>query len=543
MAPLPALVSADGSPLRADRRAEHFRAINSTFRGADPVSQELGGWHPSLTSPAAETWGERDPLVARIQDITRNNGFAAGAQQTLVDSIIGASWRLSPRPNWRALSIDFEEAASWSTMVAARWRSYANDPGCWIDAERRQRFGGMLATQFNTWFLAGEHCSIGKWIPQRIGPGRARYATSVQLIDPDRLSNPYMGPELPNRRQGVELAEFGEPIGYHIRDAHPADWPQAGASVTWTYIPRETAWGRQVFMHGFEVKRPGQVRGKPQAASIVEALRLQDVYERGAAAQAILNALYATTLETEFGGMDPELVEQIFGKDPTTNALQSPNVDMTFRGVKVPVMPPGVRLSFKTPAQPAAAQFDQFEQAVLRRVAAGLGLSYEQVSRDYSRTNYSSARASFAEAWKFMTGRSRFMATSCADLWYALWLEEAIDSGEIELPKNAPDFWEARSDWTACRWIGPGKGYVDEVKETQAAVMKIDANLSTLEDEVAEQGGDWLENAEQRAYENQELESLGLAGTSSNVYLANSQSIVKEDQSNPPPGQQPQEAA
>jgi lambda family phage portal protein len=536
---VPSLVAPDGTPLRAvapglGRRAEHFRAIQPAFRGADPISQELGGWHPSLTSPAGETWGERDPLVARIQDITRNNGFAAGAQQTLVDSVIGAKWRLSARPNWRSLGIDFKAARAWATMVAAKWRSYAEDPGCWIDAERRQRFGGLLATQFNTWFLAGEHLSIGKWIPERIGPGRARYATAVQLIDPDRLSNPYMGPELPNRRQGVELAEFGEPVGYHIRDAHPGDWPLAAASVTWSYIPRETAWGRPVGIHGFEVKRAGQVRGKPMAASIVEALRLQDVVERGTAAQSVLNALYATTLETEYGGMDPELVEQIFGKDPQTQAILPPNVDMTFRGVKVPVMPPGVRLSFKQPANPAAAQFAQFEESVLRRVAAGVGLSYEQVSRDYTRTNYSSSRASFAEAWKFMTGRSSFMANSCADIWYAMWLEEAIDTGEVELPKGAPDFYEARADWTACRWIGPGKGYVDESKETQASVMKVDANLSTLEEEAAEQGGDWLEIAEQRAYEHGELKELGLENESAKVYLANTQSITKEDQGRQP---------
>src|SRR3954469_13318202 len=100
------------------RSAERFRALGSHFRAADPVSQELGGWHPSLTSPATEMWGERDPLVARIQDLTRNNGFAAGTKQTLVDTVIGANWRLAPAPNWRALGIDFKAAIAWSIEVA-----------------------------------------------------------------------------------------------------------------------------------------------------------------------------------------------------------------------------------------------------------------------------------------------------------------------------------------------------------------------------------------------------------------------------------------
>ena len=520
------------------RSAEHFRAIGagSHFRAADPVSQELGGWHPSLTSPATEMWGERDPLVARIQDVTRNNGFAAGAKQTLVDTVIGANWRLSPAPNWRALGIDFKAAIAWSTDVAAKWRSYADDVGCWIDFSRRQRFGGLLRTQFNSWFLSGEHCAIGRWKPRNVQPGRGKYATCLQLIDPDRLSNPYNEPERRDLRQGVKLdPETNEPLGYFFRDAHPMDWPNALQSMTWTYVVRELPWGRPQVIHGFEVERDGQVRGKPPIASVVETLRLEDIYERTEAVSAVLNAMYAATIETDFAGMDAELIEQIFGKRHDGSA-SGPSIDMTFRGVKVPQLPPGTRLKFNT-MQRGGAQFAQFEEAVLRRVAAGAGLSYEQVSRDYSKTNYSSARASLLEAWRFMQGRSEFMATSFADPAYVLWLEEAIARGEVELPKGVPDFYQARSDWTMCRWIGPGRGWIDPVKEVQASVMKIDAGLATLESEAAEQGRDWLEVSEQRAYEAEELKRLGLDQTSSKVYLANAQSITREDQ----PGQKQQE--
>ena len=38
----------------------------------------------------------------------------------------------------------------------------------------------------------------------------------------------------------------------------------------------------------------------------------------------------------------------------------------------------------------------EFEQSLLRYIAAALGVSYEQLSKDYSQTNYSSARAAMA---------------------------------------------------------------------------------------------------------------------------------------------------
>jgi capsid protein len=48
------------------------------------------------------------------------------------------------------------------------------------------------------------------------------------------------------------------------------------------------------------------------------------------------------------------------------------------------------------------------------------------------------------------------------------------------------------------------------VKEAQAAQIRMDAGISTLEDECAEQGLDWEEVLEQRARERSRMEELGL---------------------------------
>ena len=538
----PGLINPDGTPLRAPRdrrRAGPWNGVGGpgslqqSFRGASWLSQELAGWMPSLTSPTAEIWPARDSLVARSQDITRNNGYAAGAKQTLVDSIIGARWRLMPMPNWSALGITFQQALDWAAAVEPKWRAYAEDPGCWIDASRWQRFSGLLRTQFTTWFGTGEHFSVAKWLPERVMPGKAHYATCLQLIDPDRVSNPFGAPELPDQRMGVQLGEHGEAVGYHIREAHPMDFPNAYKAMRWDYVPRETWWGRPVVLHGLEIEREGNVRGKPPLAAIVESFRLQDVYERYEALGAILNAVYSAVIETDFGST-PEAVEDMLGLAARPGHLLDPSDDtrrvMRHNGVEIPVMDPGFHLQFKSPARPAGAQFDAFEAAVLRRIAAGIGLSYEQISRDYSRTNYSSARASLLEAWKFMQGRSEFFQTSFADPVYALWLEEAINKGEIETPKGAPNFYEAKSEWTECSWIGPGRGWIDPVKEVTASVMKMDAGISTLRKEAAEQGEDWREIAEERAYEAAFLKRLGLTQPGTKQFLDTARTIETADE-------------
>lgn len=75
---------------------------------------------------------------------------------------------------------------------------------------------------------------------------------------------------------------------------------------------------------------------------------------------------------------------------------------------------------------------------------------------------------------------------------------------------DAPDFYENRYAYTRCKWIGPGRGWVDPVKEAQACQLRMEIGLSTLENECASQGLDWEEVVEQRLREKNKLRELGL---------------------------------
>lgn len=93
--------------------------------------------------------------------------------------------------------------------------------------------------------------------------------------------------------------------------------------------------------------------------------------------------------------------------------ISSPRYDtnsVTLGGVKIPHLFPGDDLKLQT-AQDSDNGFSALEQALLRYIAAGLGVSYEQLSRDYSKVSYSSARASANESWRYFMGRRKFIAS------------------------------------------------------------------------------------------------------------------------------------
>jgi capsid protein len=76
----------------------------------------------------------------------------------------------------------------------------------------------------------------------------------------------------------------------------------------------------------------------------------------------------------------------------------------------------------------------------------------------------------------------------------------------------APKFYEPlmKEALSACSWIGASRGQIDELKETQAAVLRIKTGLSTLEIEASRLGLDWREIISQKAREKKMIDAAGL---------------------------------
>jgi capsid protein len=96
-------------------------------------------------------------------------------------------------------------------------------------------------------------------------------------------------------------------------------------------------------------------------------------------------------------------------------------------------------------------------------------VTYEELSMDFSQTNYSSARAALLIAWNETLALRGLLEAGVVWPYFAAWLEEAIDNGTIALPAGAPEFWDAPDAYCEGDWRGPARGYIDETKETEAA--------------------------------------------------------------------------
>jgi lambda family phage portal protein len=337
----------------------------------------------------------------------------------------------------------------------------------------------------------------------------------VQIVDPDRMSNPNLGWDTPTMRGGVELDPVTtEAVAYHVRKAHPYDAGVLASTPTmdgvanayvWEPVPaRDPVTGRSRFIHLYAVERPGQTRGKPAMTAVMPMFHMLDHYERAELQAAVVNALIAVLVESQ---LPMEQILQLFGGNSEEYLLARREHQDRAKlqgGAMIPMFP-GDKATGFAPQRPNA-QFGAFTETILRNIGTSLGLPLELLMKDFSKTNYSSARAALLEAWRHFNNRRDWLVTHWADEIYALWLEEAANRGEIE----APTFYRDKSAWCRCEWIGDGKGWVDPLKEAQASEQRRKSRVSTLQRECAEQGLDWRQVLEQQAAEKKYAEGLGI---------------------------------
>jgi lambda family phage portal protein len=459
----------------------------------------MGGWNPAAGSADADLLPELETLLARSRDMARNNGLAAGATQTLKDNIIGAILRLSAKPDWRLLGWTPERAREWSNLTEAKFRTWADTTEC--DASREQTLHGLTLQALGGTLLNGDALALPLWLPR---PG-ASWSTRLLMVEADRLRTPIGLQMRDDIRGGIERDRYGAPVAYYLTKRHPGDSWSMGIDPEYERIPAFTAWGRRRVLHLHDKERAGQSRGKPIVTAVMREFHMAGKYANTELQAAVSNSLIAAFLESD---LSPEASANLFGDDPRAAWGQSLHQARNMRelkGAAVIPLPVGARLSSFTPGRPNPS-FEAFMLATLRHIAAGLNIPYELLVKDFSKTNYSSVRAALLEAWRYFNGRRRWLM----DVWlrpiYELWLEEAINAGEIE----APGFYQNRHAYTRCRFIFGGKGWVDPVKEAQASVIRRNAHMSTLEAECAEQGLDYEEVIEQIAAEQALMRRAGI---------------------------------
>jgi lambda family phage portal protein len=528
--------------IRDDVGPNEMALVGSPLEAIGNMNRATAMWNPMLLSADRQTGQVKDATDARVRDLWYNEGYVNSGVTIHKDSIVGAAYLFNSKPDYKTLGLDDVWAAEFAEEIEAKFTLWAQSTECYPDAQRTKNFTDILRLAVGIYCATGEYLATTEWSLDRSLPIR----TCFQPIELERLCNPYGTIDTPYLRRGIERDAQFAPVAAHIRAAHPTDWNTFNAFI-WKRIPMKKAWGRVMVTHIVEQNRPDQTRGLSDIASALGELQMMRKFRGVVLQNALVNSTFAATIESELpsdvvfqslgGGRENNPEEAITNYAAaylgSINKYIGGSKNMVIDGVRIPHLYPGTKLKMQ-PAGTGGPLGQEFEKSMIRYMSATLGVPYEELSHDFSGTNYSSIRAAIQQTGKRMHARKASIADKAANIMFRCWLEEALQKrGFItSMPRvKKIDFYEGLNAEAMCRgdWIGASRGQIDELKETQAAVLRIANNLSTVEIETARLGKDWRKILPQREREMLEEKQRGLPQAGAVSPVSNGQSTQYDD--------------
>lgn len=510
---------------RAFERAQERQVLRAS-QAWDGASSSRRWADRTISGGSADSDLDRDDidkLRSRSRDRWRNDGLAHGALNAMVEGVAGCGMRPLLRLDETALGIPRERARALQRQAGQLWREWCRT----ADACERVTMDELQPLIVGSCFMSGDVFLRPLMVTSATQP--SRFELRVEVIESDRCDTP-LGKLSGSIRNGIELGVRGEPTHYWISKEHPGD---SFGPRTFDRIPRIAPTGRPNVLHVYAVERPGQSRGRPLLAPVLDAFKDLDDYVEAEVVRSQVAACFAAFVKRA----DPYSAA-ISATASGTPANQPREVELTPGGIHY--LQQNEDISFGNPSSPNAA-FDAFVRTTRQMICAPLDIPYEIAARDLRGMNYSNARAAFLLAWRSFAKRQRWCVNSFLQPLWELLLEEAWLKGIWD----ADDFAERRALWTNTIWIASGRGWIDPLKEVQAEQLRLQNALTTRSQiAAANDGADWeTEIAPQLVEEEALLEQLRRdAGVETPASRETSPPTEDQD-SEPEPAEEPQETA
>lgn len=416
---------------------QHEGRLQRRGYDAGKTGRRAGTWSAGGGSANAEVTPTLSRVRNRSREMVRNNGYAKKAINTLVARSIGTGiLSVPPAP------------------VQPAWAEFVET----CDYEGQMDLYGLQSLISRTAFEAGE-CIV-----RRIRTRDLRVPLQLQVLEPDYLDDAKFGP-VGNGNfavAGVEIDRTGRRVAYWLYDAHPGEVGYLPKSFTSKRVEAS-----EVIFH-YEKERPGQLRAMPRMA--VSMMRLHDVDEYQDAVMMLkkIAACFAAFV-TQPAGTQRTVVEST--TDPATGRREEQLAPgMIWYGN------PGEDVKF---GSLGAIARDDYTNDQLHAIAAGIGVTYEQMTGDHSQVTYLSGRSAqldfraLVETYQWV----HFIPTVCRGIerWF---VDAAYTAGRV------------RADRYTFEHTPPRFPMVDPLKDTQADKEEVLAGFSSRAEKIRLRGED-----------------------------------------------------
>ena len=441
------------SPVWGARRAA-ARQVLDTYGERAYAAARSGrrnkGWLGRSTSANSEIGSSLRDLRNRSREFVRDSWAGQRMLDVLTSHVIGTGIMTIPNTG-------SDRDDNKAKLVLEEWSEQADIEG-FLD------WPGMQALTVRSMIEGGDtvvrHIDIsmnsaGRTVPFRL---QGLEGDSIDTSkDTTAISQP--GQRI---RLGVQLGQWGSREGLHLFEDHPSE---LGLNATRSNF---VAW--RDLSHVYRPLRFGQVRGVPWFSSILLNGRdVQDLIE-ATLVKARTEACFAAFVTRSSGGLSPLSKQNKDGDDKKITRIEPGMIAELGDG----------EITFANPSSQTA--FGEVYMSAMQAMAAGAGITYDQLTGDLRQANYSSLRAGKIEFRRLVEQIqwTVFVPQLIAPVTRRL-IDRAILAGKLR----------DRRDGYPLDHIMPAVEPIDPKKDLEADILAARSGRLSPQEFIAAWGRDW----------------------------------------------------
>ena len=421
------------------------------------------GWGTSTTSEDSELQTSLRTARNRSRALIRDAAYAKRAKVIVQNNVVGSGIGLQAKV--KTTRDKFHDAVN--DEIETQWQRWCLATSCHMG--RSLHFADLERLLIGQVFETGEvfirkhfHALPGSSVP-----------LALEVIEPERIADeftPSPGDANNTVRLGIEIDAYGAPVAYFLRTIHPGDY---------SFMPRTVDRVERVpaeqIIHLRVIDRWPQTRAIPWMHAAARKLNDMDGLTEAEITAARASACYMGFVQP------PPDNDTSFGDEQEDGSVQE-----ELEPAVIHRLNPGETFTSYLPNRPNT-QIDPFMRMMLREVAAGVGCSYESLSRDYSQSNYSSSRLALLDdrdLWRVL--QVWFIRTFRADL-HRTWLQQAVLAGAVSTIRVG-EYGVNPEKFEAVCFKPRGWSWVDPTKEVAAYKEAVRCGFTTNSDVIAQTG-------------------------------------------------------
>jgi lambda family phage portal protein len=397
---------------------------------------------------------DRLKLLDLSREFFRDNAIYGGMISKAAENIAGSGFGLQAKTG----------SPEWNSQAESIWRGWWN--------EQSPEIKGLQSGPAVEEMVARELLLCGDVGAIKTDRGL------LQLIEAEQIRGPGLMDD------GIVKDSVGAPEQFYVA---PYLSQISGAPS----VSSAKKVGRADFLFIVKPERPSSIRGVPPAQAAFSMLhRVNDVCDAEALAWQLLSRMAVSITRAGGANLAYQETEDDDTKDQTADlASRVHYVDggLIFHGE------PGEEvkgIDRNIPGKDFTASLTTF----LRLLGLPLGLPLEFILLDWTKSNYSQARAILEQAHASFAKWQALLEFGFHRPAYAWRISRAITAGELK----------PREDWNAHEWIKPRFPWIDQLKEAQAMGTQIERSFATQAQVLKSQGLDREEVLTQRETEVQD---------------------------------------